>query len=152
MTEMNVTIYYEADHDRLDELFKSFQQLKRKESTKAKELFTGFRSGLLRHIAWEEEILFPHFEQKTGMSHSGPTEVMRMEHRIIKNHLEAILEKINANNPESDEDERLLLQILVSHNQKEERILYPAIDRSLSGGELTKVFTEMEKIRIEQVR
>ncbi|TAK59351.1 MAG: hemerythrin domain-containing protein [Bacteroidetes bacterium] len=152
MSDMKVTNYYEADHDRLDELFKQFQQLKRQDMPKARELFTMFRSGLLRHIIWEEEILFPLFEQKTGMYQSGPTEVMRMEHRIIKKHLETIYTKAKADDPSTDEDEQLLLNTLVAHNHKEEQILYPAIDRSLTNGEVSSVFTTMEKVPEERYK
>ncbi|MBI3194135.1 MAG: hemerythrin domain-containing protein, partial [Ignavibacteriae bacterium] len=132
MNQSTITNYYEADHDRLDELFKQFQQQKRSELTKAKEFFTEFRAGLLRHIVWEENILFPLFEQKTGMVHSGPTEVMRMEHRVIKKHLEAIHNSIQSGNPETDSDEQAMLNTLFAHNQKEEQILYPAIDRTIN--------------------
>jgi regulator of cell morphogenesis and NO signaling len=42
--------------------------------------FEEFKAGLEQHIVWEEEILFPSFEQKFGLP-GGPTEVMRWEHR-----------------------------------------------------------------------
>ena len=64
---------YEQDHDRLDELFKTFQQLKRSDFPKAKEAFKEFKFGLQRHIVWEEDLLFPLWEKKTGMSEGGPT-------------------------------------------------------------------------------
>jgi iron-sulfur cluster repair protein YtfE (RIC family) len=152
MNESTITTYYETDHDRLDELFKQFQQLKRSELPKAKELFSGFRSGLLRHIMWEEEILFPLFEQKTGMYHSGPTEVMRTEHRIIKKHLEAIHDAVQSGNVETEADEQAMMNTLFVHNQKEEQILYPAIDRSLNNGERSNVFTTMRNISEEQYK
>ena len=69
--------FYEQDHDRLDELFKTFQQLKRSDFAKAKEAFKEFKFGLQRHIVWEEDLLFPLWEEKTGMSEGGPTFVMR---------------------------------------------------------------------------
>ena len=152
MNESTITTYYEADHDRLDELFKQFQKLKRSELVKATELFLEFRTGLRRHIAWEEEILFPLFEQKTGMAHSGPTEVMRMEHRVIKKHLEAIHNALQSDNVETEADEQAMLNTLFAHNQKEEQILYPAIDRSLNSGERSNVFTSMHNISEEQYK
>ena len=84
MNEQSVSIYYGQDHDRLDDLFTKHQQLKRTDFAKAKEYFKEFKFGLQRHIVWEEDILFPLFEEKTGMRGGGPTAVMRMEHRIIK--------------------------------------------------------------------
>ena len=59
MSEQNtITAFFEQDHDRLDELFKTFQQLKRSDFAKAKEAFAAFKIGLQRHIVWEESILF----------------------------------------------------------------------------------------------
>jgi hemerythrin superfamily protein len=52
-----ITAFYEQDHDRLDELFKTFQQLKRSDFPKAKEALTAFKLGLQRHIVWEEDLL-----------------------------------------------------------------------------------------------
>ncbi|MBI5216579.1 MAG: hemerythrin domain-containing protein [Ignavibacteriae bacterium] len=146
MNQSTITNYYEDDHDRLDNLFKQFQSLKRNELPRAKEFFLEFHSGLLRHIMWEEEILFPLFEQKTGMHHSGPTEVMRMEHRVIKKHLEAIHTAIQSGNPETDSDEQTMLNTLFAHNQKEEQILYPAIDRTINSNERVTVFQKMETV------
>ena len=137
-TGQRVTAYYEHDHDRLDGLFAQFQQLKRTNFAKAKEFFKEFKFGLQRHIVWEEEILFPLFEHKTGISEGGPTHVMRMEHRLIAKYLEEIHEKVKAGSPDSDDEEQMLLNTLFAHNQKEEQILYPAIDRSLSDNERAK--------------
>jgi iron-sulfur cluster repair protein YtfE (RIC family) len=143
MSGQTISQYYETDHDRLDELFRNFQALKRTDFARAKEYFKEFKFGLQRHIIWEEEILFPAFEQKTGLTNGGPTEVMRREHRLIGQYLENIHAKVKEGDPESDIDDQMLLNTLFLHNQKEERILYPAIDRSLDDAEHKDVFTKM---------
>ena len=127
--QKTVSAFFEQDHDRLDELFKTFQQLKRSDFPKAKEAFKEFKFGLQRHIVWEEDVLFPLWEKKTGMSESGPTPVMRNEHRQIGQQLEAIHDKVSEQNPDSDKEEQALLDLLGSHNRKEELRLYPAIDQ-----------------------
>ncbi len=100
----SITAYFAADHDRLDALFTEFQTLKRRDPSTAKEKFKGFLKGLTRHIVWEEDVLFPIFERQTGMgSDSGPTAVMRMEHRQIKGHLDAIHDKVRVGDPVSIE-------------------------------------------------
>ena len=96
--------FYEQDHDRLDELFKTFQKMKRSDFAKAKEAFKEFKFGLQRHIVWEEDLLFPLWEKKTGMSEDGPTVVMRVEHRQIGQQLEAIHGKVAEQNPDSDQE------------------------------------------------
>lgn len=142
----NIKQYYEDDHDRLDGLFKKFQELKRKDFQEAKTSFKEFMQGLKRHIIWEEEILFPLFEKHTGMTNSGPTQVMRMEHEEIKKHLGAIHDKVKAGNADSDADEKNLISALSVHNDKEEGVLYPMIANEASEEETTEVFTAMERV------
>jgi regulator of cell morphogenesis and NO signaling len=147
-----IRAFYEQDHDRLDELFKTFQKFKRSDFSKAKEAFKDFKFGLQRHIVWEEDLLFPLWEEKTGMSEGGPTFVMRAEHRRIGQQLEAIHDKVAEQNPDSDEEEQALLDLLGSHNMKEERVLYPAIDQVTSEEEREAVFRNMKNIPEERYR
>jgi regulator of cell morphogenesis and NO signaling len=150
MKEQSISHYYEADHDRLDDLFKNFQALKRSEFLRAKEFFVAFKFGLQRHIIWEEKILFPFFEEKTGIYSGGPTAVMRLEHRQIGEHLEAIHKKVQKADPNSDEEEKMLLAVLSVHNMKEENILYPAIDRAASESDREEVFQAMKEMKEER--
>jgi iron-sulfur cluster repair protein YtfE (RIC family) len=144
--------FYEQDHDRLDELFKTFQKLKRSDFAKAKEAFKAFKFGLQRHIVWEEDVLFPLWEEKTGMSEGGPTFVMRAEHRQIGQQLEAIHGKVADQNPDSDQEEQALLDLLGPHNMKEERVLYPAIDQLTSAEDRETVFRNMKNIPEERYK
>ena len=144
--QKTITAYYEQDHDRLDELFKMFQTSKRSDFSKAKEAFKDFKIGLQRHIVWEEELLFPMWEEKTGMVEDGPTPVMRFEHEQIKQLLDAIHHKVEGQNLQTDQEEQALLTLLGSHNRKEERALYPAIDNVASADEREKVFSNMKSI------
>jgi regulator of cell morphogenesis and NO signaling len=148
--QKTVSAFFEQDHDRLDELFKTFQQLKRSDFPKAKEAFKEFKFGLQRHIVWEEDVLFPLWEKKTGMSESGPTPVMRHEHRQIGQQLEAIHGKVSEQNPDSDKEEQALLDLLGSHNRKEELRLYPAIDQVAGTEGQEAIFQSMKNIPEER--
>lgn len=150
--KQTITSFYAHDHDQLDGYFKNFQTLKRKNYPQAKENFKKFKFGLQRHIAWEEGILFPLFEEKTGMTDGGPTFVMRQEHREIEKTLEALHKKVQRQDPESDLEEKLLLNILGEHNFKEEGILYPAIDEHASEEERRKVFETMRQMPEEKYK
>ncbi len=150
--QKTISEFYEQDHDRLDELFKTFQKLKRSDFPKAKEAFKAFKFGLQRHIVWEEDVLFPLWEEKTGMSEGGPTFVMRAEHRQIGQQLEAIHDKVAEQNPDSDQEEQALVDLLGSHNMKEERVLYPAIDQVTSAEERETVFRNMNDIPEERYK
>ena len=139
------------DHDRLDGIFKEFRGIKVQDLKKAKSFFHDFKIGLQKHIVWEEEILFPIFENKTGMFETGPTAVMRMEHRQIKEFLEKIHDRIlKGETKEIDELEKGLIEVLTAHNQKEENILYPWIDDSISETEKEEVFTQMKNLPPEK--
>ena len=113
------------------------------DAKKAKEYFGKFKHGLERHIEWEESILFPLFEEKTGMKDQGPTAVMRHEHTQIKQYFQAIHENILKDDFNTYQEEDSLLETLQAHNQKEEGILYPAIDRIASEEEQNLIFIQM---------
>lgn len=144
MATNSVTNFYSHDHDELDQHFKKFQEIKETDFKNAEESFEKFKHGLERHIEWEESILFPLFEDKTGMKDHGPTAVMRHEHTQIKQHLHAIHEKLLKDDLNTDQEEESLLETLQAHNQKEESILYPAIDNVASEEEKRAVFKSMK--------
>ena len=140
--EEEIASFYGKDHDQLDGYFRKFQELKKKDYAQAKEFFKKFKFGLQRHIVWEEEILFPIFEERTGMQ-GGPTAVMRMEHIQIKKLLSSIYDQILKRNFETESLESQLFGILSSHNVKEENVLYPWIDQTLSLEEIKVTFQKL---------
>ncbi|HSP05622.1 MAG TPA: hemerythrin domain-containing protein [Acidobacteriota bacterium] len=146
MNAVSICKYFEKDHDRLDGLFQEYQRLKGTDFPRAKECFMQFEFGLRRHIIWEEEILFPIFEEKSGMRENGPTEVMRSEHRQIHQTIEVLRQKLLAGNSNTGHEEEYLLMLLGNHNLKEENILYPLIDDHINEKELQEVFQQMENI------
>lgn len=129
--QRSVTDYLAWDHDRLDALLESaMAAAKRAQWPVAQALVDDFSHGLNRHIQIEEDILFPAFEDATGMHQGGPTLVMRHEHVDIRQCLAGIMEGARACDYDAMERNRAdLLGVLVPHNMKEESILYPATDR-----------------------
>jgi len=78
------------------------------------------------------------------MRDSGPTAMMRMEHSHIKDFLDKIGKNILAKESEGIDDIGMkLLDVLGSHNQKEENILYPAIDNLISEQEKEQAISRM---------
>ncbi|MCC6766617.1 MAG: hemerythrin domain-containing protein [Deltaproteobacteria bacterium] len=144
MKAENITEYFAQDHNRLDEFFDRFQALKGSNLPDAAANFRQFSDGLLQHIAWEEQILFPAFEERTGMRDSGPTAVMRMEHKQIRSLLDAIGLELRQGRSATESEEAQLRGVLGAHNVKEERVLYPAIDRMLTEPERADVFARMQ--------
>jgi hemerythrin-like domain-containing protein len=140
----SINQHYTEDHDRLDELFHQFQTLKPNDRVSAVKAFNGFKTGLERHIVWEEEILFSSFEKRFGHL-GGPTEVMRLEHQEIRKYLDAISQKLDRDDFGTINEEMGLQLMLCSHNQKEESILYPMMDQAFSEPERAGMFSEMSK-------
>jgi hemerythrin-like domain-containing protein len=132
----SVTTYLAADHDRLDAILAEVcQELDGGRAGVASVRFGDFHRGLRRHIRIEEELVFPFFDLRSGMS-GGPTAVMREEHRTIE---QALVRMDKALAAGDDEAFRAgvgdLRQVLGDHNEREERVLYPMTDRMLSDGE-----------------
>ena len=142
MTLTTIAAHYGHDHDRLDRLFGEYRSLKSSDAPRSRACFAEFKAGLERHIGWEEDLLFPLFEEKTGLR-DGPTAVMRHEHRQIKRHLDAIDAALQAGKTGPDPEDDALLEILAAHNWKEEQILYPAIDRAVTEDERRRTFETM---------
>ncbi len=152
MSEAAVQTSFAHDHDRLDELLETYRRLKRVDFDQAKQAFREFKFGLQRHIIWEETILFPLFEEKTGMADRGPTVVMRVEHREIGRRLEALHDKVRRRDPDSDREVELLVEALHAHNQKEETVLYPTLDGLLAPEESAAAFRKMDELPPEAYR
>jgi hemerythrin-like domain-containing protein len=92
----------------------------------------AFEEATRRHLAMEEEVLFPAFERATGMT-AGPTQVMRMEHERMR----GLLDQMSAAARAGAFDDVLdhgdtLLMLTQQHNQKEEMMLYPLAAQNLA--------------------
>ena len=123
-----------SDHRACDDLFASAEAaVAQKNWDSARDLFGRFQAAMARHLAMEEEVLFPAFEARTGNS-MGPTQVMRMEHAQMRSLLQDMASAVSASNQNGflglSETLNMLMQ---QHNLKEENMLYPMSDQVLSG-------------------
>lgn len=101
------------------------------DAARAREAFAVFDASMRRHLAMEEDVLFPAFEARTGSS-MGPTQVMRIEHERMRGLL-AQMAATAASNVEGLVDlGDTLLMLVQQHNVKEEGILYPMAERALA--------------------
>jgi iron-sulfur cluster repair protein YtfE (RIC family) len=121
-----------SDHRACDDLFASAEAaVAQKNWDSARDLFARFQAAMARHLAMEEDVLFPAFEARTGNS-MGPTEVMRMEHAQMRGLLQEMASAVAA----GDQGRALglsetLNMLMQQHNLKEENMLYPMSDRLL---------------------
>lgn len=137
------------DHDRLDALEReAFAARDRGDAAEAGRLFDEFARGLDRHIAFEEAILFPAFEESTGHPPtSGPTAVMREEHRVIRSLLTEIAAELRDPSAPPVDRRRSLAWVLGEHNTKEEQILYPMTDAALGPDGADRLVREIQGYR-----
>jgi iron-sulfur cluster repair protein YtfE (RIC family) len=135
-----------SDHRACDDLFATAEAAAaQKNWDSARSLFGQFQAAMAHHLAMEEDVLFPAFESRTGMS-SGPTQVMRMEHAQMRDLMQEMAKAVAAGNQDSylglSETLNMLMQ---QHNLKEENMLYPMSDRVL-GADSAGLIRDMEAV------
>lgn len=135
-----ITAVLTADHRQGDQLFAATTRAAEEGDWSAcHRQFDGFLAALKRHMKIEEEMLFPAFEQASGIS-GGPTSVMRQEHQRMLALLDEIAAAIAAHDSElfrATADS--FAGVMEAHSLKEERILYPLCDEVLPGSSAEKL-------------
>ena len=127
-----ISDYMNQDHKHCDDAFARAENMAAARDWAGLERDGGaFLRDMERHMGIEEELLFPAFEETTGMA-SGPTETMRMEHEQMR----ALFAQMRAAIGAKDGEEYLgvaetLLILLQQHNIKEESMMYPMLDDAL---------------------
>lgn len=127
----NIKEFMTQDHRDCDEIFVQMEEAVASKSDEALVKFESFGDALTSHFKMEEMVLFPMFEQKTGMS-EGPTQVMVMEHEQMRELLSKMQDSLESN----DNDKffglsETLMILMQQHNMKEEQMLYTMIDQHL---------------------
>lgn len=144
MTAPSLNDFLTADHHTLDEFLERFQERKGANPIEAMEYLTRFTAALERHLLWEETLLFPLFEQKTGQS--GLTDTLRGEHEEIRECLAALNEKSKEGDADSESEVELLVNELGGHNGREEYALYPQLDKLLTDAEKKAALNAMSDV------
>lgn len=121
------------DHRACDDAFARIEQALAKEDWPQVSARLGvFCDDMERHLGVEEQVLFPAFEEVSGMT-MGPTRVMRMEHEQMRSLFEALREAVAARDADALRGEaETLLIMMQQHNLKEENVLYPMCDQHLA--------------------
>jgi len=127
--------FFEQDHRDCDARWADVEELLDTEDIEAaRPAWQRYLAGMQRHIAMEEEVLFPAFEEASGIHDAGPTAVMRLEHQQIRTLLGEINETIEAGDCERAlEVGDTLLMLIQNHSAREEKALYPMAESLLSG-------------------
>ena len=132
---MNIKQFMAQDHRNCDQLYAKAENAAAKNDWEAaNEAFNEFIDAMERHFGIEEQVLFPAFEEETGMA-TGPTEMMRMEHEQMRTLFAEMKEAMEQQDSDNylGEAETLLI-MMQQHNIKEEQILYNMMDQRLPEG------------------
>ena len=141
-----ISSFLTTDHRACDNEFANLENTVASENwEESKTQFDKFSADLLHHFDMEEKVMFPVFEEVTGMT-QGPTMVMRMEHSQMRN----ILDDLKADIEKKDKNHffgvsESLMMLMQQHNMKEEQMLYAMADMHL-GSLVSKVIEDMKAI------
>ncbi|OGT83343.1 MAG: hypothetical protein A3G96_06805 [Gammaproteobacteria bacterium RIFCSPLOWO2_12_FULL_52_10] len=140
-----ITEYMTGIHRRCDEILAELEVAVNDDDwDKATRLTANFLQAMEHHLTVEETILFPAFEQKTGMV-GGPTMIMREEHKQMRDLFLQLQWALDGKSGgEFLDTTETLLVLMQQHNMKEEGILYPMSDEHL-GPDAQQVLARMQK-------
>jgi hemerythrin-like domain-containing protein len=139
----SVQDYLEADHRVMSGIMDGVEaMLDDGEVERAGAHFADLDALLRSHIRIEDEVLFPVFDARTRLW--GPTQVMLMEHRRVEQLLTEIGAALDEGAATSAAAKlQALRALLVEHGRKEERIVYPQTDETLTPDERRALIEEM---------
>lgn len=135
---LTIRDFMSTDHRHCDDLFAAVEAaLEHAQADRlpaAQAAFAAFATAIDAHFTAEETLLFPAFEDASGMRF-GPTAVMRDEHEQMREQIRLAGDALAAASADDYAGEAETLLILMQqHNVKEEGILYPMCDRQLAAG------------------
>jgi iron-sulfur cluster repair protein YtfE (RIC family) len=130
--ETGASEHFTADHQRCDALWAQVEEAVQDEDEGALGAWRTFDAAMRRHLAMEEEVLFPALEEATNMRGMGPIAVMKHEHAQMR----ALLDRMGALAQHGELDALIdqgdsLMMLIQQHNAKEEGVLYPMMDAAL---------------------
>lgn len=121
-----------SKHRECDELFIDAENaINQNDWSLASKAFQDFSQELELHLQAEENILFPEFEQATGIT-QGPTMVMRGEHQQMRALVHDLAAALKAQEKENYLGlSETLMVLMQQHNMKEEMMLYPMTEQQV---------------------
>ena len=141
-----ISSFLTTDHRACDEEFANLENTVASENwEESQKQLEKFSLDLLHHFDMEEKVMFPVFEEVTGMT-QGPTMIMRMEHSQMR----AILEDLKSDIEKKDKNHffgvsESLMMLMQQHNMKEEQMLYKMADMHL-GSLISKTIEDMKAL------
>ena len=103
------------------------------------------------HHQKEEQVLFPALEKKGIPNEGGPIGMMLAEHTAKRDYLVKMREGLEENNNiKLKENTKAMISLLRDHIYKEDNILYPCAQDTLTKEELASLASQCEKIKVKK--
>ncbi|EET90070.1 MAG: Hemerythrin HHE cation binding domain protein [Candidatus Micrarchaeum acidiphilum ARMAN-2] len=136
--------FMSGDHRRLDALLAEARALCGSGNAQdAASKFEAFRQGLLRHIGWEEYILFGMVYEELKDRDVLIIDELKLQHARIREDLEAI--GAAPCNKASETLMNDLAAVLDAHDRMEEEGFYPWLDESLDESKIDAAMAAIKK-------
>ena len=144
--EAGLAGFFEQDHRDCDARWTDVEELlDTSDIDLARVAWEKYDKSMRRHLAMEEEVVFPAFDANSSMAGDGPVAGLKMEHKQMLGLLDQIGDAIDEDKAELAMDiGDTLLMLVQQHNAKEEDMLYPMAENLLSGDwdSLAKLLSE----------
>ena len=105
------------------------------------KLVEALKGHILPHAEWEEKVLYPVIDQKTGSGKYTFTAAMRHEHRIVERWIDQLASESEKGTPDTTLFVRRadqLLGLILAHFEDEEEVLLPVLDESMTPEEFER--------------
>ena len=141
-------------HRGLDELFLEHQRsLMRLDLEHAESLLCDYERDLFAHIRDEEELLIPLYRERVTAPIGGAADIFVGEHQKLRQFLVLFREEIAKIRTMNDRErgalflidsQHLFKRLLVHHDTRERKMLYPLLDEVTTNAERVELFAKLE--------
>lgn len=143
-----LSLYMQQAHERLDLEYERSARLRESDPEAAWVAFSEFLDGLHRHMALEEEVLFPAFNAHPLAGAQGALAAMRGEHQRILALLDELQVCQAEYNPRAVVVEDQLQRLLDDHHEAEEKIFQPWLATVLGPEEKRALIERMARFGV----
>jgi hemerythrin-like domain-containing protein len=111
-----------------------------------------YEKRLLDHIKDEEEILLPIFETRVTPAVGGTAEIFRNEHIKIRDYVALLKAEVPKLSKAKDREQAVIFmldsettfkRLMVHHDNREHKFLYPLLDEVTSEAERAEIFQKL---------
>jgi len=140
-------------HKQLDKLFLEHQRaLLRLDLNRAAALLETYEAGLLAHIRDEEDLMIPLYHERVEAPVGGTVEIFLGEHDKLRQFLALFKQELVKLETVEDRErgvlflidsQHLFKRLLVHHDNRERKMLYPLLDQVTTADEREAVFASL---------